>query len=50
MINGGFLFIGFIFLWIVYAIAKDYEHQAKAKYDEDDTQIKKNKKVGKKHV
>ena len=49
MINGGLFFIGFMLVWVIYGVAKDYEHQAKDKNIEDDTQTK-NKKVGKRNV
>lgn len=53
MINGGFLFIGFMMVWIVFGVAKDYERQSRIKREEeqqeDSTQTK-NKKVGKRNV
>lgn len=49
MINGGLLFIGFIFVWLVFGVAKDYERQTETKQIEDDTQIE-NKKEGKRNV
>lgn len=53
MINGVILFIGFIIIWVVFGVAKDYERQSRIKEEEeqqeDSTQIK-NKKVGKRNV
>lgn len=53
MINGGVLFIGFITIWIVFGVAKDYERQSRIKEEEeqqeDSTQTK-NKKAGKRNV
>lgn len=49
MMSGGLIFVFFMVIWIIYAVAKDYERQAKSINTEETEQIK-NKKVGKKHV